>query len=63
MSEAAVYLDLNFRTFKRIASEYNLYKPSPNAWQKRYELEDILFGKHHNILLQNFQNDWLRMVY
>jgi 5-methylcytosine-specific restriction endonuclease McrA len=46
MSKAAVYLGINYRTFRRVAMDYGLYKPAPSAWQKKYELDDILNGKH-----------------
>lgn len=46
MNEAAAYLDMNYRTFKRVAEEHGLYKPSYGSWKKRFELTDILEGKH-----------------
>ena len=46
MNEAASYLNLNYRTFKRIAEKLGLYKPTASTWKKRFEIEDILNGKH-----------------
>ena len=46
MNEAAAYLNLNYRTFKRISEDLGLYKPSPCSWKKSYKLEDILGGNH-----------------
>ena len=46
MNEAANYLNLNYRTFKRVAEELNLYRPSACYWKKKYELADILDGKY-----------------
>ena len=45
MGEASIYLNISWRSFKRIAIEYGLYKPS-NQGLKKYLIEDILNGKH-----------------
>jgi hypothetical protein len=46
MAEAALYFKINFRTFKRMAIEYNLYNPTLNGSNKKMKLEDILNGKY-----------------
>ena len=47
MGGAAKFLKLDWRTFKIIAEEYNLYKPVvSNQWCRKFELEDILDGLH-----------------
>jgi 5-methylcytosine-specific restriction endonuclease McrA len=46
MGEAASLLNLNFRTFKRVASEHGLYKPTPSIWKKKIELSEILNGNN-----------------
>jgi 5-methylcytosine-specific restriction endonuclease McrA len=46
MGEAAVVLGINYRTFKKIAESYDLYKPIECSWKKKFELSDILNGKH-----------------
>lgn len=46
MNEAAAYLNLNYRTFKRVAQDLGLYKPTSSTWNKSFVLEDILNGKH-----------------
>lgn len=44
MGGAAKYLKIDWRTFKKEAEHYGIYKPSQGGGQ--YELEDILSGKH-----------------
>lgn len=47
MGEAAHFLRLDRRTFKRIATEYKIYSPSAsNQYSDRFETKDILNGKH-----------------
>lgn len=46
MSKAAAYLNINYRTFKKIATKYNLYVPKKGNYNKRFDTEDILNGKH-----------------
>jgi len=47
MGGAAKFLKLDWRTFKRIAEDHGLYKPSRgNQHSTRFETEDILNGIH-----------------
>ena len=47
MGGAAKFLKLDWRTFKKIAIGYSVYKPTGgNQYRKRFELRDILDGKH-----------------
>jgi ribosomal protein L44E len=46
MNEASTYLNMNYRTFKRVAEEHGLYKPIAATWKKKFELTDILEGKY-----------------
>lgn len=46
MGEAAARLGINYRTFKKIAEQYKMYKPIDCYWKKKFKLEDILSGKH-----------------
>jgi 5-methylcytosine-specific restriction endonuclease McrA len=45
MGAAAKFLKVDCRTFKKEADRYGLYKPSQSKG-KKYELDDILNGKH-----------------
>ena len=46
MGGAAKVLNIDWRTFKRIASEYGLYISETKPVGIKYELVDILDGKH-----------------
>lgn len=46
MGGAAKYLKVDWRTFRYNAESYNLYKPAAASWRKKYNLDDILNGKH-----------------
>ena len=46
MGGAAAFLNIDRRTFKKKAMEYNLYNPKPYYIKKMFILEDILNGKH-----------------
>ena len=47
MGAAAGLLNIDWRTFKKLATEYNLYTPTVSTkWPERFELLDILNGLH-----------------
>ena len=46
MGGAAKALNIDWRTFKRIASEFDLYDGEINRGGIKFELKDILDGKH-----------------
>lgn len=47
MGAAAKKLNIDWRTFKRLAIEFDLYSPQrANQFSKRFETEDILNGLH-----------------
>lgn len=46
MGAAAKYLKVDWRTFRYNAELHNLYVPTPPGDNKKFELEDILNGKH-----------------
>lgn len=46
MGGAAQLLKIDWRTFKKEAQRYGLYKPSLNKENRKYDLKDILNGKH-----------------
>lgn len=47
MGAAASFLNIDWRTFKKLAVEYDLYKPKrANQFAERFETEDILKGLH-----------------
>jgi 5-methylcytosine-specific restriction endonuclease McrA len=45
MGEAAKYLHIDWRTFRRLAEQYDLYDPKIGQGTK-YDLNDILNGRH-----------------
>lgn len=47
MGAAAKYLNLDWRTFKMIAEEYDVYSPKPgNQYGRKFELIDVFNGKY-----------------
>jgi len=47
MGGASRFLNLDWRTFKRIAKEYDIYNPKhANQYSGKFKLEDILNGKY-----------------
>ena len=46
MGAAAKLLHVDWRTFRWNAEKYGLYNPVPASWKTKYELQDILDGKH-----------------
>jgi hypothetical protein len=46
MSGAAKHLKVDWRTFRWNAEKYGLYSPSEPGMRQKFNLEDILSGKH-----------------
>lgn len=46
MSGAAKYLHIDWRTFRWNAEVYGLYSPEPSGNKQKFNLSDILNGKH-----------------